>query len=649
MRRFWPWMAALGPDRILAATVVAGLALALGLAVLHVQSRLGEAKGQARAALLARAAALDGELARAARQLEVLGRQAEQFLRQVPGPEAVPDSPLLLAFLAGGGDGEPGRPFVLDPLPPPYSAETVGTLAGLPGAVARRREGLTSSDPATLRHEAALGLSLMPALVASLPALPQARRVYYASARGLVAVVPRAAGSGLDLLDSFPTSPAFRRLAADPRAPATWTVDGDGTGGAATLALPLRRDGGLRGMLAAEFPADGLSALLGPAPGPGIRLALVDEQGRPLAIAGGPLPERLEALLPGGMAALAGLGPLPQAVSGGYAAAQPLAAAPWRVVLVAEGVAALFPGGGETVRALGGLVLILAVVLLLSRWAMLRALAGREAAAAAERQARAAAEQALGDLRAAHDELDFLNREKTRFFSLVSHDLRGPFNALLGMTEELSNHGTRMRPADVADFASSVHESALKVFELLESLLQWSRVQMSGKPFAPSAFALRELVGDAIRDVSAAADAKSVRILDAVGDRWVLADRTMVLAILRNLLANAVKFSHPDGAIHVTSRAQGDRLEVAVADRGVGMDAQVLNQVLRPGPSASLPGTKGEKGTGLGLALVRDLVLRHGGDLKVESTPGKGTLVAFTVPLATDPGEARRAGVRAGD
>ncbi|QJE74430.1 hypothetical protein HHL28_16330 [Aerophototrophica crusticola] len=646
MRRLWPWMAALGPDRILAVTVVTGLALALSLVTLHFQAQVGEAKRQAQSLLLARAAALDGELARAGRQLEQLRHQATLYLKQVPTPGAVPDTPLLSAFLASGGTDGANRAHSLDQPPPPYAAGDVGTLLALDGAMARRREGLTSSDAATLRHEAALGLAVMPALSASLPALPQARRVYYASTRGLVALVPWVRGGGTDLLDSYPTSPAYRRLAevTDPAAPAAWSaMPGDG---GATLALALLQEGRLRGMFAAEFPAAGLSALLGPPPADGMRLLLLDERGRPLAATGGQLPDRLDDILPGGAAALPGLTPLPRSEGGSYLAAQGLAAAPWRLLLVADGVGALYPGLGETVQAMGGLVLILAVVLLLSRWAMLRALAGREAAALAERQSRAAAESALEDLRAAHDELDFLNREKTRFFSLVSHDLRGPFNALLGMTEELANQGTRMRPADVADFAGSVHESALKVFDLLENLLQWSRVQMSGKPFAPTAFPLRELVGDAIRDVSAAADAKSIQILDAVGDRWVLADRTMVLAILRNLLVNAVKFSHPEGVVHVTSRAQGDRLEVAVTDRGVGMDTQELHQVARPGPGPSRPGTQGEKGTGLGLTLVRDLVLRHGGGLKVDSVPGKGTVVTFTVPLATNPAEARRAGLR---
>jgi cell cycle sensor histidine kinase DivJ len=296
-----------------------------------------------------------------------------------------------------------------------------------------------------------------------------------------------------------------------------------------------------------------------------------------------------------------------------------------------------------------GFVAAVLVVAFVARRLMLRALAVRDTAAVAEREARAEAERALADLRAAHDELDFLNREKTRFFSLISHDLRGPFNSMLGMTQELADHAPKMPPEEVADFARTVHEMARKVFELLENLLQWSRVQMSGTPFAPTIFPMREVVGDAIRDVASPAQGKEITILDAAGDRWVLADRTMILAVLRNLLMNAVKFSHQGGVVHVTSRALGDRLEVAVTDKGVGMEPVQLELALKGGPKASRPGTQGETGTGLGLTLVRDLVLRHGGELKLESTPGRGTIASFTVPLSTDPAETRRLMQRAAD
>ncbi|HYE49001.1 MAG TPA: ATP-binding protein [Azospirillaceae bacterium] len=650
--RWATWMEAVGPGRILSFTVAISVCVSLALVHGHFQQRMDTAKAVIRQELEERALELEHKLAASAAFTEALrGRARFHLAEHAEG--GAPQGALLDAFLASNPGDETGRLFTLDRVPPPYSEAMVGNLMALPTAAARRREGLQRPDPSAWRQEAAMALTFNPLFSIILRELNGATRAYYASASGMLNLFPWAPSNATDLLETYPRRSAYRMAlpAQNPARGVYWTdvQPMPGGQGTVTVAAPLDVKERFAGLVAIELSLAAFVDHVARPPYPGGTLVLVNEQDQLLAhptvapVAADGTLRRLADVLPEGVAVpgLKGLGPEPAEVGGHFAAVRPLARAPWRMVFLVPSSALTVPMLKETALSLAGLSATLLFVLLLSNAMIGRILRQRAQAVQAERASRAEAEQALADLRAAHDELDFLNREKTRFFSLVSHDLRGPFNVLLGMTEELANHGSRMRAADVADFAKTVHESARTVHELLENLLHWSRVQMSGTPFAPAVIALHEVVSGAVRDVTPAAEAKRVSILDAVGDRHILADRTMILAVLRNLLMNAIKFSHPGGVIHVTSRALGDRLELAVTDHGVGMDRERVQQLFRPS-TGSQPGTRGETGTGLGLTLVRDLVLRHGGELKVDSEPGKGTTVSFSVPLAAAPPGAER-------
>ncbi|MFC7332746.1 sensor histidine kinase [Rhodocista pekingensis] len=640
MRLGAPWGGRIGPDRILALSMLACALLGTALLYGHAMQTLADRRARLVQALEIRAVALDGVLSERLRQMETLSRRAALFLAQNPPPVAVAPGSPLDRFLESNPEEAADRLFSLDPSP-----RTIGTLLALPTVAARRRTGLYRPDPVAWHREAAMALTLAPLADAIRTSHPDTLRVYYASAAGLVHVDPGDTDGATALLDGFAAQEPFRRATpeANPLRRPFWTVLGDTGGGRLAAAVaPVDQDGLFLGIYAQEVPLPDPGA----APAPGTVLALLDRDGTVLAANAAP-----DRTAPAPGERLPGVADLPDGPglsrSGdSLVAVQTLGTAPWRLVLI-------LPVGGfrmavltETVLSLGTVLALLLGSLLLAYRLMERILREREQAAAAERAARAEAEKTLEELRAAHDELDFLNREKTRFFSLISHDLRGPFNALLGMTQELADHAGRMPAEAVADFARCTHESARKAFDMLENLLQWSRVQMSGKPFAPAVFDLRAVVTDAMGDVASMAAAKQVALLDAVGDRWVLADRTMVLAVLRNLLVNAVKFSHPAGVVHVTSRAEGDRVEVAVTDHGIGMERAQVAELLRAGSGGqgSRPGTRGEQGTGLGMTLVRELVLRHGGDLRVESEVGRGTTVSFTVPLAAPPEDRRRPG-----
>ncbi|MBB6253415.1 sensor histidine kinase [Nitrospirillum iridis] len=641
MRRLAEWMKSIGPGRLINISLGAGIALSLVFVHAEFTRGLATRQTEIRHHVDAQAMALDDALSAIADRVY---RLREWTRRSLQG-QALPATGLMgeggfLDMVAAAKDRDV---VVLDNASPAAGGLLDGPPAAavlaLPDRALFRHDDLSRPDRAGWRTEVALALGLAQQLALDVHTQAGLARGYFIGASGLAAVAPWSpTDNASELMASIYDRRSYRlsAQAANPTGRAIWIDDPPRT----TVAAPVEHAGRFVGVIAfdlalaampvADFePADafnGAVLLLGP-----------DDR---LLLALGTPPAALfqqDRPTPLGLAAVAGKDAATTVHAGYIVTTRPLANAPWRLVHVAPRSALTWSMIKHTAGSMAGFSSVLLAVVLLFNIVVRRMVRSQERSAAAEREARAATEHALTELRAAHDELDFLNREKTRFFSLISHDLRGPFNVLLGMTKELADHGTRMAPADVADFATSVHQSAVAAHTLLDNLLNWSRVQMSGTPFSPSVMPLGEVVAAAIHDLGPTAEAKGIRILDASGDRHILADRTMVLAILRNLLANAIKFSHPNQGVQVTSRALGDRLEIAVSDRGVGMDPAQLDQLYRREAQDSRPGTLGEVGTGLGLTLVRDLAARHGGVLAIDSQPGVGTTVSFTVPLAAAP------------
>ncbi|MEC4593413.1 MULTISPECIES: sensor histidine kinase [Nitrospirillum] len=651
MRRLAEWMKSIGPGRLINISLAAGIVLSLVFVHAEFTRGLNARRAEIRQAMDTQAIALDGTLAAISGRVE---RLREWTRRALLAPPA--DTPQLNAFLDGVAQAGADEVPMLDRVGPadanPLDGPVPAALLALPDRGLARHEGLSRPDRAHWRAEAATAVALAQQLALDVRTQPGLGRGYFIATSGLVAVAPwRAADNAHGLMAGIFERSAYRlsTLAANPTGRVLWTeTPAPPPQGAArdeapaqpppTVAAPIDDQGRFLGVVAFDLdPA--VLALPTANTAAGGAVLLLGSDDRLLSATGTPPADLFQQgrPTPVGLAAVMGKTAATAEHAGYLITTRPLANAPWRLVHVAPRAALTWSLVVHTAGSMAGFSSVLLAVVLLFNMVVRRMVRSQERSAAAEREARAATEQALAELRAAHDELDFLNREKTRFFSLISHDLRGPFNVLLGMTKELADYGTRMAPADVADFAASVHQSAVTAHTLLDNLLNWSRVQMSGTPFSPSVMPLGEVVAAAIHDLGPTADAKGIRILDASGDRHILADRTMVLAILRNLLANAIKFSHPNQGVQVTSRALGDRLEIAVSDRGIGMDPEQLDQLYRREAQDSRPGTLGEVGTGLGLTLVRDLVARHGGVLAIDSQPGVGTTVSFTVPLAAAP------------
>jgi two-component system sensor histidine kinase/response regulator len=230
--------------------------------------------------------------------------------------------------------------------------------------------------------------------------------------------------------------------------------------------------------------------------------------------------------------------------------------------------------------------------------------------------------------------LDALNRQKSLFFSIIAHDLRNPFQAILGFADLLRKAVTAKDYAALDRRTKALHDAANQAHTLMEGLFGWADVQMDTlvTPLGDvdmDAVATLTLQGTA----SAAAD-KEIVVATACSGVHVLAHQDMLAAVLRNLVSNAIKFTLPHGRVTIAAEAIDASVTISVSDTGIGMDPGKLDDLFKLDRRSSTAGTAGERGSGLGLLLCRDLVEKQGSALTVTSTVGRGTCFRFVLPVA---------------
>jgi two-component system, sensor histidine kinase and response regulator len=232
--------------------------------------------------------------------------------------------------------------------------------------------------------------------------------------------------------------------------------------------------------------------------------------------------------------------------------------------------------------------------------------------------------------------LEKLNAEKDRFFSIIAHDLRGPFAGCIGLTEILATSVESMSNEDIAEYAQTLNETASQINKLLENLLEWARMQMGLVGYNPINEVFVEMIANTISLYEKAANEKKIHFqLQLPNNLQVYADTNMVNSIMRNLLSNAVKFTHPKGSINIVAQPLGNEMiEIQVSDTGIGIPEDLKSKLFRLDQKVSRPGTSGEESTGLGLLLCRDFVQKSGGTFSLESKEGQGSTFKFTLPLA---------------
>jgi PAS domain S-box-containing protein len=234
-----------------------------------------------------------------------------------------------------------------------------------------------------------------------------------------------------------------------------------------------------------------------------------------------------------------------------------------------------------------------------------------------------------------NDELLTANAEKDKFFSILAHDLRGPLSAFVSATQILNEEAPSMTPDDISEITNSMTKSATNIFNLLENLLEWSRLKRDGIDFLPVRLSLKECITESVILLYESAFKKGISIRDLTErDIIVEADKHMLLTVIRNLLSNAVKFSNDGAMVTIEALRTGDDMaEISVKDTGIGMNEELISRLFKINGKTSRNGTAGETSTGLGLLLCKEFVEKGGGSIKVESKMGTGSIFSFTVRL----------------
>jgi len=242
----------------------------------------------------------------------------------------------------------------------------------------------------------------------------------------------------------------------------------------------------------------------------------------------------------------------------------------------------------------------------------------------------------LKALHESKENLQKVNAEKDKFFSIIAHDLRGHFNGFLGLTRILAEDLDTLTMREVQKMAENMQKSATNLYTLLENLLEWSQMQRGISTFEPESFLIVPIISKSINLVMDSANKKEIEICNNIPvDLEIFADKLMFALIIRNLTTNAVKFTRKGGNVTLAAKpGPGHSVEISIRDTGIGMNPQMVDDLFRLDVQTNRKGTENEPSSGLGLLLCKEFIEKHGGKLWVESEEGKGSIFYFALPSA---------------
>jgi signal transduction histidine kinase len=230
-------------------------------------------------------------------------------------------------------------------------------------------------------------------------------------------------------------------------------------------------------------------------------------------------------------------------------------------------------------------------------------------------------------------ELRNLNATKDKFFSIIAHDLRSPFNSIMGFSELLMSKVHHVDKGNIERMAQIINESSKLAMDLLENLIEWSLSQSGRIEFQPEEVLLANVVMNVEPLFAPAGKHKGIEIKTEIPTELaVFADEALLGTVLRNLISNAIKFSYAGGDVNISAKTRDKQVIVSVSDCGIGISESRINNLFRIDYNVSTEGTHKEKGTGLGLILCREFVEKHGGRIWAESKEGEGSTFSFSLP-----------------
>ncbi len=230
-------------------------------------------------------------------------------------------------------------------------------------------------------------------------------------------------------------------------------------------------------------------------------------------------------------------------------------------------------------------------------------------------------------------ELEELNATKDKFFTIIAHDLKNPFNTVIGLAELLVERFDTYDKQKIKEFVSQIKRFSNSAYNLLEDLLQWAKSQTGRMEIKPEKIDIFELAVENKSLFEEKAHKKGVTLhINVDMETFAMVDRNMITTVMRNLISNAVKFTNTGDKIEIGAQKSDHQIKISIADSGIGIPEKNLDKIFRIDSNLSTHGTDDEAGTGLGLIISKEFVEKNGGTIHVESTEGKGSQFIFTVP-----------------
>lgn len=243
-----------------------------------------------------------------------------------------------------------------------------------------------------------------------------------------------------------------------------------------------------------------------------------------------------------------------------------------------------------------------------------------------------AVEKRTEELKTANTELSILNKQKDRFFSIISHDLKNPFNTLIGMTEYLRSEKIK-NSTELSEMYSTLHDSAIRGYNLLHNLLEWSSLQFASSKAQPVNTCICDISQETKEHFEKQLDIKELElIINIEKNTTVMCEPGVLRTIFRNLVGNAIKFSNPKNKIIVSAITEDHHVKLSVKDFGIGIPADKQECIFKIDDKYHREGTSGETGSGMGLIIIKELVERNNGQISFTSREGKGTEFMINFP-----------------